>query len=359
MKFIYKITILTFLIPLITFGSIDKEKHEKTKIISKEYSVNADAKVAINNKYGDLNITSWNKNRVEIEVQITVKGDDLDEVESKLETIQINFNANSNFVEAETVIEKNRSNWSWWSNSKNVNYKINYIVKMPKTNSVSLNNDYGSIYLGDLDGDASISCDYGKISVGELSSDNNNINLDYCSSSSIKRIKEGSVNIDYSKLTIDNSERIKLNADYSTMKFDKAGSIDFNQDYGSISINDAAQINGNTDYVTMRFGTVRNRLTIDTDYGSLTIKDLKSTFDKVDINAQYTGIRIGVENGINFDFEIDLQYSSFKRNDDNIEFYKSISKSTKKYYEGKYGKGNSKASLKINSQYGSVKIEEN
>lgn len=359
MKFIYKITLLAFLIPLLTFGNTDKKKHEKTKTISKEYSVNADAKVAINNRYGDLNITTWNKNRVEIEVQITVKGDDLDEVESKLEAIQINFNANSNLVEAETIIEKKRSNWSWWGNSKNVNYKINYIVKMPKSNDVSLNNDYGSIYLGNLDGDASINCDYGKIAIGELSSDNNNINLDYCSSSSIKRIKEGSVNIDYSKLTIDNSEKIKLNADYSTMKFDKAGSIDFNQDYGSISVNDVSRINGNTDYVTMRFGTVRDRLTVDADYGSLRIKNLKNTFSKIDIDAEYTGIRIGVESGINFDFEIDLQYSSFKRDDDNIEFYKSISKSTKKYYEGKYGKGNSNASLRINSQYGSVRIEEN
>ena len=33
-----------------------------------------------------------------------------------------------------TIFEKNKSNWSWWGKSKNTNYKINYIVKMPKTN---------------------------------------------------------------------------------------------------------------------------------------------------------------------------------------------------------------------------------
>lgn len=359
MKFIYKITFLALLIPFITNANTGDKKHEKSKRIKKEYTVNSDAKVAIDNRYGDLNITTWDKNRVEIEVIITVKGDDLDEVESKLNSIRIEFNANSSLVQAKTLFREKKSNWSWWGNSKNTNYKINYIVKMPKTNSVDLDNDYGSIYLGNLSGKANINCDYGKISIGELSASDNDINLDYCSSSSIVSMKSGSINIDYSKLTIDNSEDIKLNADYSTVKFNKAGNIDFNMDYGSITVNDSEYINGNSDYVTLRFGTISKRVIIDTDYGSLTIKNLKDGFEKVDITGQYTGIRIGVEKGISFDFEIDLQYSSFKRDNDKVELFKSISKSTKKYYEGKYGKGKTNSFLSVNSQYGSVRIEEN
>jgi hypothetical protein len=359
MKSIYKITFLALLIPFISNANTGDKKHEKSKTIKKEYTVNSDAKVALDNRYGDLNITTWDKNRVEIEVIITVKGDDLDEVESKLNSIRIEFNASSSLVEAETIFREKKSNWSWWGNSKNTNYKIHYIVKMPKTNSVDLDNDYGSIYLGNLSGKATINCDYGKISIGELSAADNDINLDYCSSSSIVSMKSGSINIDYSKLTIDNSEDIKLNADYSTVKFNKARNIDFNMDYGSITVNDSEYIYGNSDYVTLRFGTVRKKLIIDTDYGSLTIKNLKDGFEKVDITGQYTGIRIGVEKGISFDFEIDLQYSSFKRDNDKVELFKSISKSTKKYYEGKYGKGKTNSFLNVNSQYGSVRIEEN
>jgi hypothetical protein len=230
---------------------------------------------------------------------------------------------------------------------------------MPKTNAVDLNNDYGSIYLGNLSGKASINCDYGKISVGELSADNNRITLDYCSSSSILFMKSGNLNIEYSKLIIDTSEDIKLNADYSTLKFDKANKIDFNLDYGSITVNDSESINGNSDYVTLRFGIIRKKLIIDTDYGSITIKKLMNGFDKVDISGQYTGIKIGIEKEVSFDFEIDLQYGSFKRDTTKTQIFKSISKSAKKYYEGKYGQGKTNSSLFINSQYGSVRIEEN
>lgn len=359
MKSIYKITFLLLLFPFITNANTGDKKHEKSKTIKKEYSVNSNAKLDIDNKYGDLNITTWDKNRVEIQVIITVKGDDLDEVEDKLNSIKIEFNASSSLVQAETIFGEKKSNWSWFGRSKNTNYKINYIVKMPKTNSVDLDNDYGSIYLGNLSGKAAINCDYGKISIGELSASNNNINLDYCSSSSIAFMKSGDINIDYSKLTIDNSENIKLNADYSTIKFVKAGSIDYNLDYGSITVNDVESIIGNSDYVSLRFGTVRKKLVVDTDYGSLTIKNLIKGFDNVEITGQYTGIKIGVESENSFNFEIDLQYSGFKRDDDKIEFFKSISKSTKKYYEGKYGKGKTNSTLNVNSQYGSVRIQEN
>ena len=226
MKSIYKITLLFLLFPLITSANIDEKKHEKNKKIKKEFSANKDAKVSINNKYGNINITTWDKNRVEIEVTITVKGDDLERVENMLDNIDVDFESSSNFVSAKTTLEKERKSWSFWSKSKNLSYKINYNIKMPRTNDVDLNNDYGSIFLDDLSGRASINCDYGKISVGELSADNNNINLDYCSSSSISYMKSGNINVDYSKITIEESENIKVNTDYSTLKLEISGHTD-------------------------------------------------------------------------------------------------------------------------------------
>ena len=61
MKPIYKITLLFLLLPLLAYATIDKKKHEKNKVIKKVFAVNADAKVVLNNKYGNLNITTWDK----------------------------------------------------------------------------------------------------------------------------------------------------------------------------------------------------------------------------------------------------------------------------------------------------------
>jgi hypothetical protein len=359
MKSIYKITFLLLLYPIMVSAHMDEKKHEKNRIIKKEYKVNANAKVAIDNRYGNLNITTWNKNRVEIEVTITVKGDDLESVKDKLADIDVDFESSLGLVFAKTRFEKEQKSWSFWKKNNNISYQINYKVKMPKTNTVDLNNDYGSIYLDNLSGKADIKCQYGKIYVGELFGNSNNINLDYCSSSTIAFMKSGNINVDYSKITIEESENLKVNADYSTLKFDKVGDLNFNADYGSIAVDEATNVNGNADYVSMRFGTIKKNLIIDMDYGAISVKRLVKDFERIKIDGQYAGIKIAVDSDAVFDFELDLQYANFKGEDDKMEFYKKISKTTKKYYEGKFGKGNSNASIVIKSQYGGVSIKEN
>lgn len=358
-KSIYKIALLFLLVPLVGFGVSDtKPKHEKSKTIKKEYSVSSDATVDINNKYGNVNIITWDKNSVEITIEITVKGNDLSTVEKKLRAIDVAFNANSNMVSAKTMFEKSSRSWSFWGKSNNASYKVNYTVKMPKSNNVKVNNDYGNILLNEIDGTANINCDYGKIILGDLNNSNNNINIDYCNGSSINFMKAGYINADYSKLSLDKTDQLKINSDYSNLVVGVANSVNFNSDYGSIKVDDVENITGNTDYVSVRLGTVRKNLKLEADYGSIKISDLAKGFQKAEINSEYAGITIGTETNNSFDFRMDLQYARLRYNESNVDMRKSIEKSSKKYYEGTYGKGNSNSVLTIKSQYGSVTLKE-
>lgn len=359
MKSTYKLILILFLIPLVGFANNDiKPKHEKSRTVKKEYSVSSDATVNLSNKYGNINITTWNKNRVEITVKITVKGNDLSTVEKRLRNIDILFSANSDMVTAKTKIEKKSSSWSFWGKNKNTSYKINYTVKMPVSNNLSVSNNYGNILLNEINGKADIDADYGKIILGDLNNSDNNINIDYCNGSSINFMKSGYVNADYSKLSIDKTDRVKINSDYSTIVVGSSNKVTFNADYGSIQVDDVKDITGNTDYVSIRLGTVSKNLNIDADYGSIKIKELAKGFERAEISGQYAGITIGVKPSTSFDFMIDLQYASFRYNDDKVDMRKSIVRSSKKYYEGTYGKSSSGSKLVIKSQYGGVRIKE-
>ncbi|NJN49934.1 MAG: hypothetical protein HC798_00700 [Polaribacter sp.] len=98
------------------------KKHEKNRTIKKEFTVSKNAKLAVSNKYGDLNITTWNQNKIEITIQITIKGDDLDNVEQRLENIDVIFEANQNYVSAKTIFDNDKKSWNWWGN-KRQNFK--------------------------------------------------------------------------------------------------------------------------------------------------------------------------------------------------------------------------------------------
>ncbi|QMU65906.1 MAG: hypothetical protein GKR88_17585 [Flavobacteriaceae bacterium] len=360
MKYIYKTTILLFLIPLASLGNHHKKKHEKSKSIHKEFKVNANAKVSVNNKYGTIKVTTWNKNVVEIDIKITVKGNDIDNVEDKLEAIDVTFSNTSDFVNAKTIIGSKKTNWSWWGKHKKINYQIDYLVKMPITNEVNLSNDYGAISLDEINGNATINCDYGKITIGDLKGNTNSINLDYCSESTIHSMTNGFINTDYSKLVVDTAQKIDLNTDYSTIKFEKLTNLSFNADYGSITVGESDTVAGNGDYTGLKFGTITGSLKIRSDYGYIKIQDLANGFDFIDINSEYAGIKIGTSPSNNFNFTIELQYAGFKqKNSPNITLYKSISKSHKKYYEGVYGKGKPTSKMIIKSEFGSVSFKEN
>lgn len=356
----FNILYLLFLIPFISFAN-DKElrKHEKTKTIKKNFAVNSNATVFLKNKYGNLSVTTWDENTVDITVKITVKGNSLDKVESKLNSIDVLFEASKDLVEARTIIEKTKSNWSFWGNSNNINYKINYYVKMPKTNNADFHNKYGNIELDEIEGKTNINCDYGKIEIDKLFNKTNTIDLDYCSSSEVNFMESGNVNIDYSKLKINTTTSTKVNADYSTVRIGKCNTVDFNCDYGSIIINEATNINGNSDYAGMKIGTLKKNLKINTDYGGLKVLNLANGFENVTIDGSYAGIKILTDATNSFNFKLDLGYAGFSYPEEHVDMTKSIKKTTKKYYEGNFGKSNSNSSITIKSRYGGVSLKLN
>tara|TARA_R110002073_G_scaffold4213_3_gene28024 strand:+ start:133 stop:1218 length:1086 start_codon:yes stop_codon:yes gene_type:complete len=358
-NYVYRLVFLLLLVPAICFATdTEKDKYEKSKTLKKEYTVNKDALLKINNRYGNIDVVSWDKNQVVIEVKITVSGNDESQVIERLKMIDVEFQGSRSEVSAETIIEKKSSNWSWsWGKKRNVHYKINYTVKVPLTNNVKLANDYGNIFLNELKGDADINCDYGKISIGDLHSTNNSINIDYCGSSTIGKMNGGSINADYSKLTVEEAGDIRLNADYTTTVFEKINDLNYNCDYGSLQVSDGRSVIGTGDYLTTKLGAISKKVDITADYGSIRIDDLKAGFDSVTINGDYCGVKIGTPDAP-FNFILKLSYGSFKRGDVGYEFIKQVVKSQSKYYEGYYKSQNSKSIIKVDSDYGSVTFYE-
>jgi hypothetical protein len=193
--------------------------------------------------------------------------------------------------------------------------------------------------------------------IGDLLGDNNSINIDYCSSSTIAKMNGGSINADYSKFTVEEAGDIRLNADYTTSIFEIMNNLKYNCDYGSLTANSAASVEGDGDYLTTRLGKISKKVAITSDYGSIRIDDLKEGFDSVTINGDYCGIKIGTPDAP-FSFVLKLNYGGFKRGDSGYDFTKQIVKSSSKYYEGTYKNGSSKSTISIDSDYGSVTFYE-
>ncbi|MFS4456874.1 hypothetical protein [Maribacter sp. 2304DJ31-5] len=350
----------TFLLIMMSPGLIMADhgkfrgKYTKEKTIKKEFDVNTDALLKVNNNYGNLNITSWNENRIIIEVHIKTNGNNEEKVQRKLDDISVNFEANNSMVYAKTTYGAKKNNWGWsWGKNNNVSMQINYTIKLPVKNSIHLDNDYGNILLDRIDGHAKINCDYGRLEIGELRGRNNQLNFDYSSKSTIEYINSGEIRADYSGITIEKAGDLKINADYTNAKIETMDNLDYSCDYGSMEIGEVNNIRGNGDYIAVKMGTVHGNVDITADYGSIRIDELAADAGDVSIRTDYTGIKIGYHAQYHFDFDITTDYAGVSGKD-NFEISISQERSSSKHYVGYYGSKGSGNLITLNSDYGSI-----
>ncbi len=359
---LFKYAILVLLISptaLIARDGQFKGKYTKEKTIKKEYNVNSDALLKVKNSYGNITLSSWEENRVEIVVHIKTNGNNEEKVQKRLDQIDVEFDASSSMVSAKTNFNKSGNSWGWnWGRKNNVNVQVNYTIKLPVKNSIHLNNNYGAIIIDRIDGHAKINCDYGRLDIGELRGRNNQLNFDYTSKSTIEYINSAEIFADYSGFTIEKAGDIVLRADYTNSTINEMGNLEYSTDYGSLEVGKAENVQGNGDYVKVRLGTIHGNVDVNADYGSLHIDRMAEDAGNINIRTDYTGIKIGYDPNYAFDFEITAEYSGVSGRDD-FEVNISKEQSNEKYYKGYHKSENSGNSVSITTDYGSISFYKN
>lgn len=331
-----------------------KGQYIKEKKIEREFTVNPDARLKIDNSYGNVNIVSWNQNKTVIVVYIKTSGNIEERVQDKLDDIDIDFNGSASFVSATTKFDTGggRSWWKSWKSS-NVNMEVRYEIKVPVTNDIDISNDYGGITINEIQGNAKISCDYGQFTIGKLVGVNNSLNFDYTHNVSIEYMKSGRINANHSSFSLEKADKIDLNADHTKSEFGDVRDLNYVCDYGKLQVRTVGELIGRGDFLSTTFETVQGNVNLNTSYGSLRINELAANAGDVVIQSDFTGVKIGYNSNYNFTFNISLEYAGLS-GEDSLEITKKRIESSDKYYEGYYGNPNSQNNMNINSEYGGV-----
>lgn len=356
----YNLLLLTFLLPVTALannGGKFKGKYTKEKTITKEFSVASDALLKVSNSYGTIHMTAWDKNTVAIEVVIKTNGNSEEKVEERLNQIDVDFNNTNAMVNATTNFAKNKSkSWFKWTKRNKVSITVNYTIKFPKGNQLNISNDYGGIFISRAENNVTINCDYGRLEAGELLGNTNILNFDYTNNVTIAYLKNGRINADYSSFTINKAGNIELDADHTKSRFGKINAIDYSCDYNLLEIEEATNVEGSGDYLSLRLGKITGNLDVTADYGSIKVAEMTKDAGNIRISSELAGIKIGYQPEYNFNFEINVEYTSVKGDKDFTMIKKRI-ESKERYYKGFYGNENSTNNIRINSEYGSIRFE--
>jgi hypothetical protein len=355
-KSVFKPRILLTLIAVLLSFSLAAQ--EVSKEYHKEYKADKNTTLDISNRYGNVVITSWDKDQVVIDVKVTVSHSDKSKAEKFLGMIDVQFSEGANTITAKTVIEDN-FNFSGWGNNRE--FKINYSVKMPYSTNLTLANRYGNTDIDELRGLVNLDIKYGSIEVDKLTRGKENQINKLVIAYSRGTIAEAGwldLNVRYTNpLSIEKSQALLIDSRYSKLKIGETSSIVSDAKYDTYNIEKINNLVLMTGYTTVNIGILTKKLTNEGSYGSLTIDDIPAGFESLDVSVRYSGVRLGIAESANYRLEGKSSYGGIKYNEDNFNFQKKIVENTSSEISGVVGKESSPAStVKVSTSYGTIKL---
>lgn len=304
---------------------------EKTKLISKTYSVGRNDKLSIDNLYGKVAVHTWAKNEIKISVEIKAYESSESSAAQLLESVNIDESRSGDLISFKTSFEKTSVNfWSRMRNGREEKrgVQVNYEIFMPARNPLDITNRYGSTEIDDFNGPVNISSSYGSFSSGSLDNAANQVKITY-GSASISNFSKGKLSVAYGSLKLDKGNDLSANIRYSSARI------------ASLSVG----------------GTFNIAYT-----GGFKIDEVEKNVKNLVINSSYSGLTLGIKEGADFDFDVTVSYAGFNFDDERVNLIDKIADSSKpkswsptKNYKGSIGKG-SDSRIIIKSNYGSVKF---
>lgn len=347
----------------------NEPKREFTKTITREFGTLPNGMTALYNKYGKVNVNTWQNNFVKIDVNIIVNANEQRDADKMFERIQVNFANTAGYIKAETVIMQGNG---WWP-AENVcqDFKINYEVWMPVGNQLDLKNKYGNAYVANLNGKLFADIKYGDLRTETV---NNDVDLNmaygkaYLAKAnhvygalsyggiSITDVRELQLESKYSNYSVDNAGALRVTSKYDNFELGNISDLRLQTKYSNVRLKQAKILYVTAQYTDIKIGAVSDVLDADLAYGQLKIESLNRGFSNANVNAKYTDVYIFTERGANYRFDAEGSYTGL-RYPSGATIKRHDERGTSELVEGFVGDANAKGLMRVKVNYGGFTLK--
>ncbi|MDL2243993.1 hypothetical protein LJC54_00600 [Parabacteroides sp. OttesenSCG-928-J18] len=308
---------------------------------TKTYKVNPSDKVDIDNKYGDITITHWGKNEVEIRVVVEASARNEARVKELLNYVSIDFDQKGGTVYGKTNLK------TFGGNRNNERIKIDYHVSMPSTLASNLKVRYGNIHMPTQNkGNTSIDIAYGNIHGGHFTGRFDVVQK--YGNLKVINLKKAVLDMSYSgDITIGEAEDIHCISKYSNLKLGDIVDLVVDNSYGNIDINSIVRIDlrlkyGNIDIKHLKESFDASQFS----YSNLKIKEIDSRFSRFNLEGSYSNATLYLDKAAKLNVEVNqMKYGKFQTNGLNVQTEKVGDN-----YKVKINNGDSRRVIRFNGK---------
>lgn len=341
---------LLMLFILCTLSGVAKDQDEKKKYVEKSYKVNNVTLLKIDNKFGDIEINTWEKDEFSLKVEIIGKGRNEERAQRILDGIEIDISESNSeiYFETETRDMKTRNEEG---------FEVNYTVYMPEDNPLKIKNDFGDVSMGNRGGSLDLTVAYGSMKVGDVAG-KTYVKLSF-GNGDIGNVANGEFVIKYSDFDIESGKTLEVTQGFSDVEIEDVDDLELESKYGSVEIKKANKIDADVQFSGFEIDELTGSLELDCSYlGDFRIERLARTFTLVDIDGRFSSYEIGLEEGVNADIDASFSFADLKVSSDvDATFNYRVKESNKATYRGKVGKGDPNKKIRIDSEYGNLRLK--
>jgi hypothetical protein len=351
-----RISVTTFFSIVLISSIFGQEKIAKE--IHETYPVNNNSLLSITNKYGNIDIRNWDKQSIDVVVQIVLKGITDKQSENILNSISINYNTQGGKIIFETVIDDNLNNSIFKINNGSKKFEVNYIVNMPHTVPVDLHNKYGNIFIDKLSAPSTIEVKYGNLKANDIQSESKEpltqVILGY-SEGNIELCSWLKIIIKYSKVHIEESKALIFVSKYSKIFVERGSSIVTESKYDEYNVGTIANFVTESSYSNFAFKSIGKKLQTETSYSDVKVGFVPAGFELIKVSNRYGSYKIGIEENASYTIKGYCKYGDIIYPDEGR--INRIQENSELTIEGLVGKDeNTDAQVVLESKYGSIKL---
>jgi hypothetical protein len=339
---------LLLLLP-ITIVSFSLSAQDAVKDFSESFEVNEGITLSAETRYTDVELLTWDKNLVDIFVEIKVEASSKSRAEEQLSMIDVRIDKSGNIITLNTELDE-----GW---SRNAKVDIHIIVKAPEYMNLDMSSSYGDLFVQELNGLVQLNLRYGNLKAGTLGRGNekpyNTLDLAY-SDATIETAGWMEVELAYSDMEVVHSTMIFCESKYSKLTGEKTGGIVTEGAYDKYDFQEADNFVGNLRYSGVKLGALNKKMDVESKYTHVKVLLVSRDFKTINAISSYGNIYLKMEEGASFKIEGEARYGNF-----NLVMDGKLSKTKENNLLKIWGTIGSapKGSITLDVRYGNIDIE--
>ena len=284
------------------------EDVRKKKTINKSYNVGPDDKLEIENQFGNVKVTTWDQKQITVDIEIGVRASSEEKARDIMEELDVKEVQSGHIISFKTKVGEihNNDGKHHGKDDEDRSFYIDYVVRMPATNRLMVENSFGKTEISDFKGLVNLTSKFGSLSTGRLE------NVD-------------AIDVEFGKAYIAEVTNGKV-----IFKFNKES----------------------------RIGKVNGNVKISSEFSHNVQFNVADNIQDLAVSESYSTVRMVVTKSLSAQFNVHTSFGSFHNESEfNIREKREDSDSGPHFdkdYSGQAGDG--KAMIKIKSSFGTVRL---